>query len=936
MQTTHLTTTNLSDFTLDWQDISQQVLLVAHLDVLKNKRPILTHVSSWYLVTTISPYLIKGLSIKNVHNILAEKAAWMLQIHTDYQKLAARIQMFDFHQTSESDVVKHFTTLYEHRSPQGNNEHVPLVNKHTLATIQKYGHILQNIIDYERDYLYGYMAVQTFLRKMAMSIFVPTPAINEDGYPTVILKPVCIERPQLCYLRIAVEICGPNPEKGDKGVTLFTEDSVWFDKFSKKAAELRDEAGNELEHIILLYHFLSLQFISAPTPAFNPGSQYVSCFLTSASEDSIAGIHDDMKEGALISKGGGGNSKNLTPIRASGSYVKGMHSTASGLAPLALFIDRQIGYVSQGNNKRPGSCALYVEMWHADAPRLIDLARTSGKEDMLCKLAKIAVWVPDLLMKRARTGKMWSYFCPTEAPLLESLWGPKFERTYRNYEKAGKARSSVPAASVLNHICHVLLEGTGPYVFMGDNINRYNMQRHIGDGKIRCSNLCGEIMQYTSPTETPTCVLLALCLVYFYMSIEEEENFLTELLGSVCELRAFNMDVYHQAIGKQQNTQSTTTTTTNNNSECKTKRRLAPKLLGLASEMCVITQNAMLDRAVYPSEKSRNSSQRHRALGLGVQGTQDLFWRALLPYASQEARRLFKRVMQTINYHVNHMSIRLAETYGPYPSSISPDNGKSFDSQGIHCFDLYSGWKHPQSIPSEEYPDYRPLFVELSRRLVAAGGKRNSENLAPMPTAGSSGLTQLTESFEPVSELYYVRRMAAGDFMLVPPALVETLSDLGLWTPTISNLIKETGSIASIPQIPESVKALFQTAYDMKQVNVLKMVIKVRGYIDQSTSTNVFYADPTVEELIRLLYYGWSHGMKTVIYYLRKKSKGSATKFTLNTNQQQQQQQHQEQEKEETEEGIQTQSSQPQQFQQLNDRIQFTYEDSCGAFGCGS
>ena len=572
----------------------------------------------------------------------------------------------------------------------------------------------------------------------------------------------------------------------------------------------------DIQAAIETYNLMSEKwFIHATPTLFNAGTpkpQLSSCFLLSMTEDSIAGIFDTLKRCALISQSAGGIGVSIHNIRSTGSYIKGTGGISNGIIPMLRVFNDTARYVDQGGGKRKGAIAVYIEPWHLDIFDFIDIRKNHGKEEMRARDLFPALWIPDLFMQRVEADQMWSLFDPNEAQGLYEVYGEKFNELYTTYENEGKFRKQIKARELWTAILEAQIETGTPYMCYKDAVNEKSNQKNIGT--IRSSNLCTEIMEYTNADEVAVCNLASLALPRYVSS----GGFDFQKLYEVTKIVTRNL-------------------------------------------------NKIIDGNYYPIPETKTSNDRHRPIGLGVQGLADVFLLLRLPFESPEARRLNKDIFETIYFASMEASMDLAKEQGAYSSFAG-----SPLSEGKFQFDLW------QVVPSDRW-DWEKL-----RQEVMTHGVRNSLLLAPMPTASTSQILGNNECFEPYTSNIYNRRVLSGEFVVVNKFLLKDLIELGLWNPTMKNkLIAENGSVQNIPEIPTELKELYKTVWEIKQKTIIDMAAERGAFICQSQSLNLFMAEPNLAKLTSMHFHAWKSGLKTGMYYLRTKAAVDAIKFTVDT-----------------------------------------------------
>ena len=705
--------------------------------------------------------IYSGVHTTELDNLAAEIAASLTITHPDYAILASRIAVSNLHKNTVKSFSETMRKLY-HYVDEASGYHLPLIADDVMQIIDENAALLDSTIIYDRDFGFDYFGFKTLEKSYLLKI---------DGK--------IVERPQHMYMRVAVGI-----------------------------------HKDDVESVISTYHLMSERWMTHATPTlFNAGTpkpQMSSCFLLTMKEDSIDGIYDTLKQTAKISQSAGGIGLAIHNIRATGSYIGGTNGTSNGIVPMLRVFNDTARYVDQGGGKRKGAFAIYLEPWHADVFDFLDLRKNHGKEEMRARDLFFALWICDLFMKRVEMNAEWSLFCPNEAPGLSECWGAEFDALYTRYELEGKARKTVKAQDLWFAILQSQIETGTPYMLYKDAANSKSNQQNLGT--IKSSNLCTEIMEYTSPNEIAVCNLASLSLPRFINDGKFDHQKL--------------YDVTYQA---------------------------AKNL------------NKIIDNNYYPVEEARTSNLRHRPIGLGVQGLADVFILLRLPFESELAKILNKNIFETIYFAAMNASKDLAIEQGPYETfSGSPI------SKGIFQFDMWG------VTPSDRW-DWASL-----REDVKKFGVRNSLLVAPMPTASTSQIFGNNECFEPYTSNIYTRRVLSGEFIIVNKHLLKDLVNLGLWNNSMKNkIIAANGSIQNIEEIPNDIKELYKTVWEIKQRNIIDMSADRGAFICQSQSLNLFVDNPTTSKLTSMHFHAWKKGLKTGMYYLRTQAATQAVQFTV-------------------------------------------------------
>lgn len=631
-----------------------------------------------------------------------------------------------------------------------------------------------------------------------------------------------IERPQHMFMRVAVGIHGDidNPN----ALTLVKE----------------------------TYDLMSQKYFTHATPTlFNAGTprpQMSSCYLIAMEEDSLDGIYNTLKDCAMISKWAGGVGLHIHNIRAKGTHIQGTNGVSNGLVPMLRVFNNTARYVDQGGGKRNGSFAIYLEPWHADIEDFLEMKKNHGDEEMKGRDLFYALWISDLFMERVKNNGKWSLMCPHECPGLSDIYGEKFVELYEKYESEGKIRKSVNARDLWFKILDAQMETGTPYLLYKDAVNSKSNQKNLGT--IKSSNLCCEINEYSDDKETAVCNLASIGLPTFVDT----------------STKKFDYDKLHEV----------TKVVTNN-------------------------LNKVIDINFYPTEKTKRSNLKHRPIGIGVQGLADTFVLMDIPFHSEEAKEVNKLIFETIYHAALEKSNEIAIERENYirkfclrqvdimselnqyelQSYIIKKNDlkyvgaySSFDgspaSQGILQFDMWN------TTPSNRY-DWSSLKTSIQTY-----GLRNSLLVAPMPTASTSQILGFNECFEPFTSNLYSRRTLAGEFVVVNKYLMRELIELGFWNEQIkNNIIANKGSIQQLTILPEHIRNKYKIVWEIPMKHVIDMSADRGAFICQSQSLNLWIEDPTYNTLTSMHFYSWKKGLKTGIYYLRRKAKHQAQQFTI-------------------------------------------------------
>lgn len=696
--------------------------------------------------------LYDRITTQEIDDLSSETCIGMITSHPDYEILASRIVASNIQKICPNNFHLAMRKLSKAK----------IITDEVLQVAAK----VKDEIKHDRDYDFSYFGLKTLEKSYLQRI---------DGK--------MIETPQYMFMRVSIGIHGDNVEK-----------------------------------VLETYNYMSRgMFIHATPTLFNSGTprpQLSSCFLVANKEDSIDGIYDTVKECAQISKWAGGIGLHCSDIRANKSHIRGTNGTSDGIIPMLRVYNATARYVNQAG-RRKGSIAVYLEPWHADVFSFLELRLNTGEEEARCRDLFLALWIPDLFMKRVEEGKNWSLFCPDKARGLSDVYGEEFEKLYEKYENDGLATKTVPAEDIWRAILKSQAETGTPYMLYKDACNKKSNQSNLGT--IKSSNLCTEIIEHTSPDETAVCNLASVALPKFVTDGEEK----------------FDYSALHTTI------------------------KIMTKNL-----------NNVIDRNFYPVKSAERSNMRHRPIGLGVQGLADVFCSLRLPFDSEEAKKINSYIFETIYHASLEASCELSDEIGPYSSFKG-----SPISEGILQFDM---WETKAEIPHSGMYDWEAMRERVKK------GVRNSLLVAPMPTASTAQILGNNECFEPYTTNIYLRRTLAGEFVVVNQHLVTDLKKLGLWSKKMKDLmVKSGGSIQSITDIPDDIKKLYRTVWEIKMKDIIDMAAQRGRYIDQSQSMNLFMESPTLSKISSMHMYAHKKGLKTGMYYLRSQAKARPIQVSL-------------------------------------------------------
>ena len=737
-----------------------------------------------------------GVKTAELDELAAYLCSSMSIENPEYGILASRIIVSNHQKNTSPSFSETISILYNNKDVH--NMPSPCVSEEVFNIVNKYTEKLNSYIDYSRDFLFDYFGFKTL----------------ERSYLIKINKRV-IERPQHMWMRVAIGI-----------------------------------HGDDIKEVLNTYDLMSKKYFTHATPTlFNSGTsrpQLSSCFLSSMNDDSVEGIYESLKEMALISKYAGGIGIHIHQIRGKGSHIRGTNGISNGIIPMLRVFNNTARYIDQAG-KRQGSIAVYLEPWHTDVEAFLELKKNHGNEEDRCRDLFLALWIPDLFMERVKNDMKWSLMCPDQCLGLSDVYGDEFKELYERYESEGKYIKQINAQELWFKILESQIEQGVPYILFKDAANKKSNQQNLGT--IKSSNLCAEIIIYSSPKETGVCNLASICLPSF---IEKAEN------GDT----VYNFEKLHDTVK-------------------------------------VITKNLnkVIDRNYYPIQKARVSNLKHRPIGIGVQGLADVFIQFRFPFESAEAKQLNKDIFETIYHGAAECSMEISQKRTIIIKDMMKDNNSDI-SKYVNEFEkdvinskypgAYSSFEgSPMSFGKFQFdlwgkePSNRYDWNKL-REEIMTHGIRNSLLISPMPTASTSQIMGFNESFEPFTNNIFQRKTLSGEFIVINKYLVNDLIKMGIWDKNMKDtIILNNGSIQSIDSIPDDVKELYKTTWEIKQKNIIDMSADRGIYICQTQSLNIFMEEPDFQKLSSMHFYSWSIGLKTGSYYLRTRPRAQTQQFTI-------------------------------------------------------
>ena len=755
----------ISDDNGDILEFNSMTLNKYILEICKKMK--LMHLDIDKIVNNVYPKLKNINTANDINEIIIMSATEMICDHYDYQYIATYLLIKKLHENTFSDYLKIIEQMETNINKKGKRS--PIVSKGFANYVKKHYNEINKVIDYERDYEITVFSYRTL----------------ERSYLKKTVDGKIIERPQHMYMRVAIAI-------------------HW--------------RSDRLDLIFKTYDLLSKGYYSHATPTlFNAGAineQLSSCFLLGVDDD-MESIGNCWKDCAVISKYAGGIGINVTNIRTIGSYINSTQGTASGLKMLTVF--NQIVRIADQCGKRNGSIAIYVEPWHGDIFYFLDLKKNTGIETDRARDLFTALMINDIFMERVENDEVWSLMCPLECPDLLNKYGEEFTKIYIKYENEKKYLKQIKARDLWFKIMETQIETGIPYIIFKDAANKKSNQKNIG--VINGSNLCAEILEYSSANEYAVCNLASICLPKYIKMINNELIFDYMKLFEVTKIITHNL-------------------------------------------------NNIIDINFYPVKKTKKSNLKHRPIGIGVQGLADVFAIFKVSYDSDIARDLNKKIFETIYFGAMTESMNLAKQYGPY----STYQGSPI-SEGKFQFDL---WNLNKSKLSGMW-DWDKLRKEILKY-----GVRNSLTTTCMPTATTSQIQGNNESVEAYTSAIYIRSTLAGEYYIINKYLMMDLIKENLWNNDIIDMIKFfDGSIQKIPSIPDRLKKIYRTVWEIDQMSLIEMSADRAPFIDQTQSLNIFINKPDFTRLNTCLFYAWEKGLKTGMYYLRSKTASDPSKFGM-------------------------------------------------------
>lgn len=741
--------------------------------------------------------LHNGISTVRIDTISAETSADMITQHYEYDELAGRIQI--------SNIQKNTTRTFS-EAMENLQKDTGLLSPIVLAGIRRNKDALDAMIKPIRDYKFGYFGI-SLLSKNYLNKY---------------------ETPQYMFMRVACGLFFSAPPEGSAFSTttgaLLLGGGLGVSKDLYMGKELEDmKTKILLNDIRETYEMQSkFYFVHATPILYTSGTNFntmVSCFLVEMKGDSVEGIYDTIKECALLQKSSGGVGIHVHNIRSAGTIIKSSGRESSGIVPMLKVFEATSSYIDQ-NRRRPGTVSIYIAPWHGDIMEFLELGLHSGVPEKRAPKLYFALWIPDYFMECVHENKDWYLMSPNICTGLSDAVGDDFKNLYLRYVQEGKYLKKVSAQDVWEKIRKSEIETGMPYILFSDACNKKSSQKNLG--VIKSSNLCSEVVLYSSKEETACCVLGSIKVSELLVGGEIDYALLQKIV-----------------------------------------RRL------------VINLNKVIDINTYPTPETRRASMNHRPIGIGIQDLATLFIRLQIPYsgpashagagAGAEARKINRKLTEVIYYSALDASCSLAEKYGAYSSFAD-----SPASRGILQYDMWND--APRETTEWGWKDLKERIMKY--------GLRNSTLMCFMPTKSTSHILGSCESFEPIYANIYIERSIAGNFVVVNKTLIKDLCKIGRWNSDINDTIMaQDGSIQGIKDLPADMYEIYKTVWEIKMKDYIDMCADRAPFICQSQSMNIYTDDP--EKLTSIYRHAWLKGLKTGAYYTRCKINGGAIKATI-------------------------------------------------------
>ena len=843
-----------------------------------------------------------GVTTEELDILSSEISISLYSKNVDYKHLASRIVVSNHHKNTSGTFGDIVDRLHNYKK---NGKGEPLINDDFYNLVQNNLELIENNIDYVRDYKFDYFGYKTLERSYLLKI---------DGK--------IVERPQDMLMRVSLSI-----------------------------------HRNDLDKAFETYEHMSRgDFIHATPTLFNAGTnkeQFSSCFLLAMQDDSVQGIFDTLTDCAKISKHAGGIGLSIHNIRAKDSFIAGTNGISNGIVPMLRVFNDTARYIDQGGGKRNGSFAIYLEPWHADIFDFLELKKNHGNELERARDLFYGLWITDLFMERVKCNGKWSLFCPDKCPGLHEVYGIEFNELYTKYEDEGRYNRQVNAQELWFAILTSQIETGTPYLTYKDAANMKSNQKNLGT--IKSSNLCTEIIEYTDKDETAVCNLASISLKNI-LKYRDTNNIKLKIYTKsgcmycdaakrLCDSKGveYIVDSYENLVLGEMKPHGVkfpqiyivdkfNIINTHIGGYTELEQYLKPEIdydsLRNTTHILVRNLNNIIDYNYYPTERTERSNMKHRPIGIGVQGLANLFYEMKCSFDSDEAKMYNEKIFECIYYAALDESCELAkiresmmlqykslcqeydlnkndELYDKIKNLkniLNPIDEEVFRDEYLGSYSSFIGspvyngelqfdmWHNEvgnnevgnNEVESETKQNDSLNDWTLLRNKIKLYGIRNSLLLAPMPTASTSQILGNYECFEPVMSNIYTRRVLSGEYMVLNDYLVKDLRIFDMWNDSMKDmLIKNDGSIQKIEGIPQMIKDRYKTAWELKQKHIIDMAADRGKYICQSQSLNLFMEAPNFSKLSSMHFYAWKKGLKTGIYYLRSRPSSKAIQFTI-------------------------------------------------------
>ena len=860
---------------------------------LINEGTPLTNVDPVLVAQKVIQNLYDGITTEELDELASRVCANLSSDVPDYGLLGGRLCISNLQKMTPDKFSDSCDLLMINTDINGDN--CPLLSDRIYKVITENKDLINSKIEESRDYLIDFFGFKTL----------------EKAYLMKSNRKI-VETPQYMWMRVSIGI-----------------------------------HGEDLENAFLTYDMMSQKHFTHASPTlFNSGTklpQLSSCFLT-GTDDSIEGIFKTVSNCAYISKNAGGVGIHVSNVRSAGSLIRKTNGLSNGIIPMLQVYNFTARYINQGG-RRPGSFAIYLEPWHADVNEFLDLRKNTGSETDRARDLFLAMWIPDLFMKMVLSDGDWYLMCPDECRGLPDVWGDNFEKLYMKYVSDGKYKKKIKARTLWHKILESQVETGNPYILYKDHVNAKSNQMNIGT--IKSSNLCCEILEYSDDKETAVCNLASISLTSCINEIDyskfSEIKIYSKEKCNYCKLakmllKSNNLKYEEIMLDADEKIADKI--------ECKDEEKdminTVPQIfiggsrvggyselkelmtpifdfekLKEISKVCCVNLNKIIDINYYPIPEARYSNFKHRPIGIGIQGLADTYFKMRYSFESEEAHDLNKKIFETIYFGALEASMELSKKRGEElnkrlevicdKDGLDPEEYNSLLNElGYKADDTYEHFRMDLKRDKNLTGSYHtfvgsPLSegkfqfdlwgVDAKmwdwndlRNNIQKYGVRNSLVTALMPTASTSQILGNNECFEPITSNIYKRRTQAGEFKLINKYLIKDLQNFGIWNNDVKeNIIYNNGSVMGL-DIPDDLKNLYKTVWEIKQKHVVMQAAERAPFIDQTQSMNIYMDDAKFDRMSSSHVTAWKLGLKTGIYYFRTKPGAAAIKFTIDNN----------------------------------------------------